>query len=295
MSNVRIVKHSKKRNVGLIYEFLLRTISKSLVENDTKRSGTALRILKKHFKPGTELYRELRLFNSLVKTTVSSDAVASSIIVEAKNATRAIDVDKLEKSKTSMLHEINKLLASSDNAAFFDQPIAEYKTFATIGTLLSAWRSSPGQHDLAKMADYESKLVEWLLSDKAAKVEETSSIESPGVNRLIFKVMTKKLNDKYGDVLSNEQKALVREYALYGVTGTEEAVKAKLQEVKDNVLSAIDTRRAGLPEHTVKKLDEVRDTIVNDTAAKLDDTYISKYMSYLKLTSELETPEDAND
>lgn len=288
--NDRTAKHSKKRNVGLMYEFLLRTISRSLVENDSKRSGTALRILKKHFKPGSELYREFRLFNSLVKTTVSSDAVASSIIVEAKAAARAIDLQKLEKDKTAMIHEINRLIADE---SFYDQPISEYKTYATIGTLLNAWRD-PVRYDLSKVASYEEKLVEWLRSSKTITEKAQPDQDSPGVNRLVFKVMTKKLNEKYGSVLSEDQKSLVREYALYGITGADDTVKEKLKDVKSKVMTTIDRHREGLPEHTSTKLKEARELIQEDTIATIDDAVVSKYMSYLKLVAELESPEENN-
>ena len=37
--------HNKKRNVGIIYEQLLRTISKSLVEGDTKKANLVKSII----------------------------------------------------------------------------------------------------------------------------------------------------------------------------------------------------------------------------------------------------------
>ena len=38
--------HNKKRNSLLIYEFLVRTISRALVEDDKKKSSAALKILR---------------------------------------------------------------------------------------------------------------------------------------------------------------------------------------------------------------------------------------------------------
>ena len=69
--------HNKRRNAGLLYEFLVRTISQALVEGNQKKSSTALKILRRHFKPGTELHKEFRLINALVRSTVSSESVAS--------------------------------------------------------------------------------------------------------------------------------------------------------------------------------------------------------------------------
>ena len=46
--------HNKKRNVGLLYEFLVSVISRSLVDGDKKKSAQALKIIRKHFKRRTD-------------------------------------------------------------------------------------------------------------------------------------------------------------------------------------------------------------------------------------------------
>ena len=61
------MKHNKKRNVGIIYELLLKHISTKLLEGNKKDAKIATRLIEKHFKKGTELYKEFRLFNALVK------------------------------------------------------------------------------------------------------------------------------------------------------------------------------------------------------------------------------------
>ena len=270
-----------------MYEFLLRTISRALVENDAKRSSAALKIIKKHFKPGTELYREFRLFNSLVKTTVSNDAVAVSIVNEAKLAARSIDLAKLEKEKTIVIHEVNK---SVSDDSFYDQPINEYKTYATIGILFSAWRN-PGRADLSKIVQYEEKLIEWLRSEKKPVGTMNEGAESPGVNRLIFKIMTKKLNEKYGSTLDDVQKSLVREFALYSVTGAEGTVRNKLTEIRNDLIESIRYSN-GLPDHTSEKLTEAKKMIESEVITMIDDETVSRYMSYAKLAQELRAPEE---
>lgn len=276
----------KKRNVGLIYEFLLRTISRSLVENDQKKSSASLKIIKKYFKHDTELYREFRLFNSLLKTTVSSDATASSIIGEAKGVVRSFDFKKLQKEKTYLIHEINKTISDD---SFYDQPISEYKMYSTIGTLFNAWRE-PLKHDLSKIAQYEDKLVEWLKKKKDAIENLNDNSESPGFNRLVFKLMTKKMNDKYGATLNDDQKSLVREYALYSMTGSESNISIKLEEIKRNLISTIQNSSymLDLPEYTKEKLKEVLESVKNDSD-EISDSKVSKYMTYIKLINELKT------
>ena len=100
-------KHNKKRNVGIIYELLLNHMSKCLLEDNKKDLNKLTKIIEKRFKKGTELYREFRLFNALATSTVSNIYVATSILAEAKNAARNIDLKKLEKEKSDLIRDIN--------------------------------------------------------------------------------------------------------------------------------------------------------------------------------------------
>ena len=91
--------HNKKRNVGIIYEQLLQLIAKYLVEGNQDKHREGLAILKRNFKPESELYREFRLFNALVKTTVRNDSLAARILAEAKAAALDFDAQQLRREK----------------------------------------------------------------------------------------------------------------------------------------------------------------------------------------------------
>jgi hypothetical protein len=75
--------HNKKRNVGIIYELLLRNISSHLVAKNNKLAQESLDLLTNHFNKSSEIYKEFRLFNALANATVSDSAVAAGILSEA--------------------------------------------------------------------------------------------------------------------------------------------------------------------------------------------------------------------
>ena len=68
-----MTRHNKKRNSGLLYELLIRKISRSLVEGDNKSASISKLIVKKYFSAGTELHKEYRLINALVNVSVGSN------------------------------------------------------------------------------------------------------------------------------------------------------------------------------------------------------------------------------
>lgn len=280
--------HNKKRNSGLLYEFLVLSISEALVQNDTKRSNAALKLIRRHFKPGTELHKEFRLVNALVKTTVRSEAVAASIVQEAKAAARTHDVQQLDKEKSLLIGAINKSL-HDDN--FFDHQVNEYRILATVQTLINDWRT-PGA-DLGRMAQYEDQLVKWLVTEKTAPADPEMQDEHLGTSRLLMKVMMRKLNEKYAGVLSGEQKQLLRAYAFSTANDDPKSIHMKLQEIKEKLLKEIDEygQQEDVTEYVNKKLAEARQLIEGEALEAVDDDTVTRFMLYTKLSSELTSEE----
>ena len=281
--------HNKKRNSGLLYEFLVKSISQALVKDDAKRSSAALRVIKRHFKPETELYKEFRLINALVRTTVSSPAVAASIIQEAKAAARSHDVKQLDREKSLLISSINRSIADDD---FYDHQVNEYKVFATVQTLLNDWRTP--NSDLGRIAQYEDQLVKWLTTEKSTTPDPTlTSEESPGAGRLLMKVMMRKLNEKYSGVLSGEQRQLLKAYALATANDDPMAIRLKLQEIKRKLVGEIDAFKAvnSDNEYINNKLTEARQRLEGEALEQVDDETVTRFMLYTKLSSELTSEE----
>lgn len=280
------IKHQKKRNSLLIFEFLTSAISRALIEDDKKKSAAALKILRKHYKPGTNLYKEFRLMNALVKTTVSSEHVAASILKEAKAAACSVDVGALDREKSLLIRNINHVLNDDD---FYDQQVDEYKTYATIQMLMNEWRSS--NKDINKMAQYEDQLMKLLVTEKLSSRDHELSEESNGTSRLIMKVMTKKLNEKYGGLLNDKQKSIIKAYAFASASEDDASLRLKLTEIKNTVLETIDQYENEANEFLKKKLDETKTEICKETLENIDDATVMRFMLYSRLRDELESKE----
>lgn len=279
-------KHNKRRNSLLIYEFLVRTISKSIIDDDKKKSAAALKILKRHFKPGTELYREFRLMNALVKTTVTSEHTAASILSEAKSASSSFDAKKLDKEKSILIKSINHTLNDEN---FYDQHVNEYRTFATVQTLVNEWQSSA--KDLYKMAQYEDQLMKYLVSDKTPPPDTTITEDTSGTARLLMKVMSKKLNEKYSEVLNEQQKSLIKAYAYSTAAEDQTSIRMKLQEIKTDLIDLIDGYETVANEYLRNKLQETKSTLLSENLDLVDDETVTRFMLYSKLRDELESKE----
>lgn len=282
------MKHNKKRNVGLLYEFLIQYASRCLISNDDTGYNNAMSIIETHFRDGTELMKEFRLFRSLVSTTIkdvddqSSRRIIDKIISEAKNLSLRINQAKLQIQKDKLVESINNLNLED----FFDQPIQEYKAYATVQTLLNQWRSHSS--DFVTTSLYEENLSKLLITEKAQKLIEEVDSAQLGMNRLAYKLMIKKLNEKYGKSLSDVQKKIIKEYVMYGNTSN---LLSTLSDVKEKTLASIDaviiTNDSN--SYIVKKLNEVKECIMTESLDNLDDSKLSRFLLYTSMKDQLES------
>ena len=277
--------HNKKRNTALLYEFLIRTISVALIENDKRKSSVALKILRRYFKQGTQLYKEFRVFNALVKTTASSDAVVTSILKEARTAIESLDYGMLDKEKSLLIRNINH---SINDENFYDQPVVEYRLYASVQTLFNEWRKPAGSADIVSLVNYENQLREWLITEKK-KEDHTLIDETPGSTRLLMKVMMKKLNEKYSESLNSDQKEIIKAYAFSTASEDQTTIKKKLEEVRNSLLEAIDNYVIQKRDNdfVIDKLQVAKSKILSESFGIIDDSTVSKFMLFSMLRQEL--------
>jgi len=275
--------HNKKRNVGIIYELLLRHVSHCLIEGKNKEAQKALDILQKRFSQETELYKEFRLFNALVKSTVTNTSIAAAILTEAKSAARRTDRQKLDREKSFLIKEINYSL---NDSSFYKRRIPDYKTYASIQVLLNNWRKKD-ESDLTQMVMYESKVIDHLLSEKKDESDLEKHID-PDVNSLVIKILTEKFNKKYGEKLNEEQKELIKFYVFSLEDNTQENISRFLFELKSKTLEKI-TRFKDTTDNDVilEKIDDVSNKINNLPVEEINDQSISKYLTVSRLSYEL--------
>jgi len=271
--------HNKKRNVGIIFEQLVRYASKAIVENNEDVANKVLKITNKFFREGTELYKEYRLFNALYNTTLPSESLATRIISEAKNAARNFDQKKLYKEKSSLIHEINY---SFDDPSFYNQRVTSYKSLATIQRLLNSWRSDG--IDVDSQAIYESKLHNWLMSEK--KTVNLQEMKTQDVDNLAVGIMTRKFNEYFGDNLLPEQSTLLKEY-IFSI-GKEEKITEIFAKRKETCLDELSNYNVSCESGIVKeKIALVEEKIRDLPTSDINDDVVSRYLTLMKLSNEL--------
>jgi len=120
------LKHSKFKNTGVLFELLVRQIASDTLN---EKNSIGLSIIKKHFKQGSELSKELKMYQYLVKENFDNTYKASEflniILVERKK----LNETNLKKEKYNLIKSINEKFDAKD---FFKYRVNNYKSLATI-------------------------------------------------------------------------------------------------------------------------------------------------------------------
>ena len=281
-----MTKHNKKRNIGIMYELMLRHISRSLIEGDMSAVKKMTKIIENRLSKNTELYKEFRLVNALVNSNVNSTELAASILIEAKKAVQSFDNKLIEKEKSALIREINY---SIDDKSFYYQNIPNYTSFALIDNVINEWKKGQ-KNNLRKLVESEKKIIDWILTEKKVVNidDEKKDLDMSKSDLLVQKIMVEKINDKYGSLLP-EQKNIIKNYAMYSSDENgKEKLTTFLSEMKTKSMDALQGfEKINENIHVAEKFAMVKNKINDLDPNDLTDNSIMKFLTLTKLISEI--------
>lgn len=280
-------RHNKKRNIGIIYELLLRHMSSAVIEGNKNAMKIATNLIERRFNKNTELYKEFRLFNAIANTTTKKTEVAAGIIRESKQSCRNINIEKLNKEKSDLIREINYEIVPKDEN-FYYRNIPNYVDLANIQLAINEWKKLDTSN-LKKLIEIEEKIINFLSQEKTITSydEENSFLQESKANKLVYKIMTEKINDKYKDMCI-DQKKILQAYALG--TKNQNYLEKILAENKKKCISRIENfQLLNENKYLSKKINEVKDKINNLNPSDINDKSIVRFLTVTKLIKQLES------
>ena len=206
------IKHSKVKNTGVLFELLVRQITLEVLNGD--KTENAKHIVKEFFAAGTELNKELRLYDLLLKEKYNSESKAEMFVDTVSQAHSKLNEGKLAKEKYNLIKQINEKFELEQ---FLSSPITNYKVLASIYKVFESKKSE--NYDIKDVFNSKVTLIENIItrpSTKTNKIEDTKLIESykqqdKDLRLLTYKILVETFNKKYTNLDSN-QKNLLKEY-----------------------------------------------------------------------------------
>tara|TARA_Y100001963_G_scaffold140266_1_gene207098 strand:+ start:285 stop:1112 length:828 start_codon:yes stop_codon:yes gene_type:complete len=188
-------KHNKKRNTAFVYEALIKEATYAILKNDEERGRQVVDVIKKHFTADSLLKKDLECYRSLYENQGIDKETSEKILKESAMTKRLIDPDGLFGEQTDMINDVNKTISPS----VFNNFVPNYKTLATISKMFNT--NSPKEKVIL-----ENRIIE----NMSNIIEESDNNQE--IDNVVYATFVQKFNDKYNDVLLNEQKELLTRY-----------------------------------------------------------------------------------
>ena len=199
------LKHSKFKNTGILFELLVRQIASDTLSDKT---CYATQIIKKHFKRGSQLATELKLYQALTKENFDSQYKAQEFLNIVLKERAKLNETNLKKEKYNLIKSIKDSYIIED---FFKYRVNNYKELASAYKLFEHTESnSPKEY-----VECKSTIFEAITTDKVVIKEDTSNKEyakqPKEVRLLAYKFLVDSFNSKYSS-LSESQKVILKNY-----------------------------------------------------------------------------------
>ena len=279
------VKHSKYKNTGILFELLVRQITTDTLDG---KDSPAKDILKKYFVK-TELGREYKLYETLLKKTTLTEAKANVVVSTLVDSSKALNRGVLKRQKYNLISEIQK---HYDLNTFFNHKLPNYKVYAAFYTLLEITHSqtpiNPEQSISNKITILEH-LTAAQIKGNVVKDEVLEEVEKSDkdVKFLAYKILMEKFNTKYNDLNLN-QKLILKEY-INSVDNT-----PRLKEFYTNKINEIKTELKNINKKTKNPVTQIKIneiiSVIHPPAknAKITDNDLVDLLQYCDLINELE-------
>ena len=280
------VKHSKYKNTGILFELLIRQITTDTLDG---KDSPAKDILKKYFVK-TELGREYKLYETLLKKTSLTETKANIVVSTLTDSSKTLNRGVIKRQKYNLISEIQK---HYDLNEFFNHKLPNYKVFAAFYTLLEITNTpqavNPEQTINNKVTILEHLTAAQIKEDKVRdEVIDEFSKSDKDVRFIAYKMLLENFNSKY-DTLHNNQKEILKEYitSIDNTSRLKEFYTGKINEIKET-LTLLNSKTKN--EVTKIKIDEII-SIIHTPAknAKINDNDLVDLLQYYDLINELET------
>ena len=272
---MRNVKHSKFKNTGLLFELLVRQVASDVMNGlDSK----ALKLINRHFRPSSELTKELKLYRSLSEEKFNSDKKAELFVDACITSRNRLNESTLRRDKYNLIKDIKKSFVTEVSVK---SKIKNYKLQASIYKLFE----SSEFEDPKLVVENRYTIIEHILSANPVKQKEDIK-ENKDIRILASKLMIDKFNKKYSNLSVNQQKML-REY-INNVTNTV-TLKEYIKQESRNLIGQLTKLKNVVPNKILRiKIHEVTN-LLKDLSERhaIKDKDVLTMLRYYELVKEL--------
>ncbi len=227
------IKHSKFKNTGILFELLVRQITLEVINGDSV--AVAKNILHEFFNKKTELSKELRLYDLLLKEKYKTENRAEKFVDLICEERKKINDKKLTREKYELIKAIKESFSLDK---FLSYPLTNYRQLASIYKLFES--NTSNTFNIKDKFDAKVTIIEHIIGTPAknkqkieeSKILKTFSNQDKDLRLLTYKILVENFNKKYTTALSEKQRNLLEQFInnISNTTGFVDYYKGEIAE-----------------------------------------------------------------
>ena len=237
------MKHSKHRNVGILFEILNHAVLNDISKGHNKTAAGIFSVIKKYFMTETQVSKAYRIYSQLLYSEARNPYYAARFYGNlVKEYAQTVDEQKLYNENTKLLDEISKVC---DRKQIMKVSVPNYKLYASFNILINEGNINTGGQYLTTRdrSSCEQNIFEHLVENTEAKrIKEANAhhTEKPKeqlqTETLALGIALKNFDNKYGKLLTTEQKdCLVKYYTTKDERNFSNWMKKRIDNILDEV------------------------------------------------------------
>lgn len=204
------IKHNKIKNTGILFELLVRKVATDVL--DGKSDSFAVRVMREHFHPKSELGKELQLYRLFFNAPKLTESKAFNMLELIAQRRKTLNERTLAIQKFNLIKDIKQ---HCDLKEFMNGRVPSYKVYASIYKLFEASEDILQIQDVVKARFLVVEHLKGELKEEQI-IKESSYVntvreQDEEIRMLSYKFLLERFNQKYND-FNVKQKTLLREY-----------------------------------------------------------------------------------
>ena len=268
------LKHNKKRNTAILYETLIRELTKAIVRKNSESKEKIVSMIKEHFNKSSVLSKELTLYKALCETYDMKPSTAEKLIYEIREKYKELDQKEIFQEQSGLIKKMNKLSKS-----VFSNFVPNYKSLATVYHIFNPETSTKDRVLL------EESVFSHLVKKVKEKAENMKSVDN-----LTYKTFVSKFNEEYADLL-NEQRGLLAKYISSFVDNGVELkiyLNEEIARLKEVVSKSLNMKEIKEDETMTTKTNEILNMIENFKNHPVSRELVGKVLKIQNLVQEIQ-------
>ena len=260
------MKHSKQRNVGILFEILNHAVLNEISKGHNKTAAGIFSVIKKNFMTETQISKAYRIYSQLLYSEARNPYYATRFYGNLiKEYNQTVDDKKLYNENTKLLEDISKVC---NRKQIMKVNVPNYKLYASFNILINEGDVTHGGQYLSSRdrMTCEQNIFEHLVENKEAnRLKEANahhtnkSTDKIQTEQLALGIALKNFDKKYGKLLTTEQKdCLVKYYT----TKDERNFSTWMKKRIDNILDEVADKKDKVDNEKIKeKIDLVEEKL----------------------------------